>query len=616
MKPVDPHPYADGPRLLADVGASNLRLALESAPDVYLAYDVLAADRFDTLEAALRTFLAEHGQPVVRHAALSLPNPITGDEVRLTNRSWAFSVSAMRRSLGLKTLVAVNDYSALAMGLTRLEAHERVKVGSGEAQPGGVIGVIGPGSGLGVSALVPVQDRSVALASEGGHVSYPPQDDDEAAIVERALARYGHASGERLISASGLELIHEVLAERAGQMLITPLTAPEISAAALAEPPDATARRALAVFCAMLGTVAGNLALTLGSTGGLYIGGGIVPQILPFFEHSAFRERFERKGRFAPWLARIPTWVVDAPHAALRGASAFLEDHLTADQGAAPLLDDIRAALERLTASERLVAQDLLSAPRAWMSDPIVRIAERCGVSTPTVMRFCRSMGFKGLADFKLRLGSGLSGTTKVAHSEVQASDPAAERIGKILNNSISALIALRDRLHPDVFERAVHTLARARRIEIYGTGNAAIAAEDAQNKFGRLGLTAVARTDAALQSLSAAFLGPDDVLLVLSNSGAMEPLNEAVARARRAGTPVIAMCPQRSELGRMADMVLPVEHAEDAQAVVPMVSRLMQTVILDVLVSDLALERRALINAALARQDDQRFGKLSSHSR
>jgi glucokinase len=305
-----------------------------------------------------------------------------------------------------------------------------------------------------------------------------------------------------------------------------------------------------------------------------------------------------------------------APRSALRGASAFLEDHLTADHGAEPLLDDVRAALQKLSTSERLVANDLLSAPRAWMSDPIARIAERCGVSTPTVLRFCRSMGFKGLADFKLRLGAGLSGTTKVTHRSVSPEAPTAERMATILNNSISAMIALRDRLHPQAFEQAVHLLATARRIEVYGVGTAALVAEEAQNKFGRLGLLAVARTDAQLQSITAAFLGADDVLLVISNSGAIEPINEAVTRARRGSSRVIAMCPQRSDLARLADVVLPVDHPEDRQALVPMVSRLMQTVILDVLVSDLALQRRELIGRQLAQQDDQRYEALSSHSR
>ena len=619
---MSPHPaalpYPDGPRLLADVGASNIRFALETAPTCFGSTAVLSCADHDSLESAIRAFLQSQNLAGVRHAALSLPNPISGDQIKLTNHPWEFSVEAMRRAFGLQTLLAINDYTALAMGLTRLDPHERIQIGGGDPLPGAVVGVIGPGTGLGVSALVPFQDRNVSLTTEGGHASYPAQDDDEALVIAHARARYGHVSGERLISASGLELTYEALALRSGHQPAN-RRAPEISAAALADVPDPVAHQALSMFCAMLGTAAGNLALTLGAQGGVYIGGGIVPQIAGFFAQSAFRARFEAKGRFQPWLARVPTWIVAAPRAGLRGASAMLDDHLTADHGAGPLLVDIRASMDKLSASERIVAQDLLSAPRAWMSDSIARIAERCGVSTPTVMRFCRSLGFKGLVDFKLRLGSGLSGTTKVAHREVSADDPTAERIGKIFDNSISALIGLRDRLHPDVFERAVTALANARRIEVYGTGSAALAAEDAQHKLGRLGLAALARTDAQQQNLTSIYLGAEDVLLVLSNSGELDSINEAVARARHAGTAVIAVCPQRSELARLArlaDIVLPVDHPDDVQALVPMVSRLMQTVMIDALVSDLALQRRPLIHRALAHQDDQRFDALSSHSR
>ena len=608
--------HADGLRLLADVGGTNARFALESALDRYWAVDVLPCEAHETLESAVRAFLDAHGNPPVRHAAFSVAVPVSGDHIKLTNHPWAFSVEALRRSLKLQTLLVVNDYTALAMGLTRLEAEDVAQVGGGEPVAAAVLGVIGPGTGLGVSGLVPFQDRNVALATEGGHVSYPPQDEDEERVVALARQRHGHASAERLISGPGLELIYEALALHAGQEPVQ-RRAPDISRAATdAALVDPLARRALEVFCAMLGTVAGNLALTLGCQGGLYIGGGIVPQVLEFFQRSSFRRRFESKGRFSQYLRGIPTYVITAPRPALRGVSAILEDHLSAEHGAGRLLEDIRAALERLSAAERQVARDVLTAPRAWLTDPIVQIAGRCGVSTPTVMRFCRSMGFKGLSDFKLRLGAGLSGKSQHSHQEVQATAPVAERMATIFNNSISALVALRDRLSPEVFERTVTEMAAARRIEIYGLGTAAVAAEDAMHKLARIGLMAVARTDAVQQSVTSVFLNSEDVLLVLSNSGELEPMNESVARARRAGTRIIVACPQRSELARLSDILLPVDHPGDVRALVPMVSRLMQTMIIDVLVTELALKRRDLISRSLASQDDQRFGVLSSHLR
>lgn len=607
----------EGLRLLADVGGTTIRFALESATGQWLVTDSLPTAPHASLEDAVRAFLARHEQPLVRHAAFSVPNPVGGDWVRITNHPWQFSVEAMRRSLKLQTLMVVNDYAALAMGLSRLEAGELVQVGGGTPAAGGVIGLLGAGTGLGVSALVPSPTRPVALSTEGGHVSYAAQDEDEACVVALARERHGHASAERLISGPGLELVHEALARRDGRPPAQwRRRAPEISAAAMAAEPEPLAQRALEVFCAMLGTVAGNLALTLGATGGLYIGGGIVPQILPFFRQSAFRARFEAKGRFAEWLRAIPTYVITAPRPTLDGTSAMLQDHLSAEHGAQRLLGDVKAALPNLSTSERVVAQDVLSAPRAWLTDPIAQIAERCDVSTPTVMRFCRSMGFKGLSDFKLRLGAGLSGRTQVPHRDVDAAAPTSERLATVIDNSISALVALRDRLRPEAFDRAVSELAHARRIEIFGVGAAALTADDAQHKLSRLGLVAVARTDTQLQHVISTFLSSEDVLLVISNSGSIEALNEAVARARRGGTVVIAMCPQRSDLTRLADVVLPVDRAEDAQALVPMVSLLMQAVIVDALVADLALKRRETINRSLARQDDHRFLALSSHSR
>ena len=218
-------------------------------------------------------------------------------------------------------------------------------------------------------------------------------------------------------------------------------------------------------------------------------------------------------------------------------------------------------------------------------------------------------MGFVGLADFKLRLESGLSGTTKVAHGPVQAGGPTAERMAKVCNNSISALTGLRDRLRPQALESAVALLGRARCIEVYGTGSASIAAQDAQHKLGRLGPLAVARCDLQLQNVTSAFLGGADVLLVISNSGTLDASNEAAARARArararpAGAPVIAICPQHSDLARLADVVMPVDHPQDLQALVPMVSQLMQTVIVDMLVTELAIARRETITQALAHQ-------------
>ena len=166
----------------------------------------------------------------------------------------------------------------------------------------------------------------------------------------------------------------------------------------------------------LLGTAAANLAVTLGSLGGIYIGGGIVPRLGEYFDRSPFRERFEDKGRFRDYVSAIPTFIITAEHATFKGASAILENqlrNLQASPGSA-ILGQIRRARSELSPAELRVADLVLAQPRSVLNDPIAEIARAAGVSQPTVIRFCRSLGCEGLSDFKLRLASGLTGTVPV----------------------------------------------------------------------------------------------------------------------------------------------------------------------------------------------------------
>jgi glucokinase len=241
----------------------------------------------------------------------------------MTNHHWRFSIEAMRAARGLDTLLVVNDFAALAMALPHLDETGRERIGSAEieAAPGRPIGLIGPGTGLGVSGVVPAPGpdgmRWIALAGEGGHASFAPVTRQEMRILDALWEEHGHVSAERLLSGPGLEAIHRLLSgERLGAAAITARALDGTSAAC---------RDTVDVFCAVLGSVAGNVALTLGATGGVYIGGGIVPRLGALFHASAFRTRFEGKGRLQPWLARIPTWLVTEPYPALRGVAAMLD---------------------------------------------------------------------------------------------------------------------------------------------------------------------------------------------------------------------------------------------------------------------------------------------------
>ncbi len=319
----------DEVRLLADIGGTNARFALQTGPGRFDNIEVLACAAHATLADAIGTYLdgpearalAPDG---IRHAAIAIANPVEGDVVSMTNHHWSFSISELRARRDLATLLVVNDFAALAMALPHLQAGQRERVGGGVELEDRPIGLIGPGTGLGVSGVVPAGGgRWIALAGEGGHASFAPANRDEVVILEALWEEFGHVSSERLLSGMGLELIHRALC---GQRL----AAPEITRRALDG--SSACRRTVESFCAILGSVAGNVALTLGATGGMYIGGGIVPRLGTLFTESAFRARFEDKGRLSGYLARIPTWVITEPYPALAGVAAMLADHLAAEQ--------------------------------------------------------------------------------------------------------------------------------------------------------------------------------------------------------------------------------------------------------------------------------------------
>jgi glucokinase len=323
-------PHTDGPRLLADIGGTNARFALELAPGSIQTVQTLACADHPRFEDAVRAYLAGayclHGVRV-RHAVIAIANPVDGDAIRMTNHHWAFSIEAARRALGLDTLLVVNDFTALAMSLPTLAPTDLAQVGGGSALEGAAIGLVGAGTGLGVSGLVPDGKRWIPLNSEGGHVAFSPLDERELTVLRHAWQRYDHVSAERFVSGPGLVLIREALAHERGIASAHELTPSDIVTRGLAGG-DALSFEAIDCFCGMLGTVAANLAVTLGARGGIYIGGGVVPRLGDYFATSPFRARFERKGRFSDFTARIPTWLITAPYPALQGASAILHDHL------------------------------------------------------------------------------------------------------------------------------------------------------------------------------------------------------------------------------------------------------------------------------------------------
>jgi glucokinase len=250
-------------------------------------------------------------------------SPITGDQITLTNHPWTFSIETVRKHFGLRRFRVINDFAANALAIPLLADGDRLQIGAGAPVADSPIAVIGPGTGLGVSALMPMPGGWAPIEGEGGHVTMAPADAEEGAVLERMRGRYDHVSAERLLSGPGLVNLYNVLCELAA-VPAAPFTAPQITDPRVWDE-DARTRDATAMFCRMLGTVAGNLALTLGARGGVYIAGGIIPRSGAAFAQSGFRARFEAKGRFRSYLAAIPTYLILRPLPALLGAKTLLE---------------------------------------------------------------------------------------------------------------------------------------------------------------------------------------------------------------------------------------------------------------------------------------------------
>ena len=311
--------------LVADIGGTNVRFGLvpDGTTAVEREHNLRCHDFAGPAEAA-RHYLAMSGNPEIRIAAFDVASAVTADRVDLTNSPWSFSISAIRDELGLDELLVINDFTALAMAVPMLEDSELRKVGRGKAVAHTAIGVLGAGTGLGVSGLIWHDGTWLPLEGEGGHVAFSPVTEREDAILKIFRRDFGgHVSAERLLTGAGLQNIYRALCELDGDEPAE-LEPAHITEAAL-EKTDPRAGETVDIFCAALGTAASNLAITLGARSGVFIGGGIVPRLGAYFDQSEFRERFEQKGRFSNYLAAVPTYVIIAATPALRGLAKLIE---------------------------------------------------------------------------------------------------------------------------------------------------------------------------------------------------------------------------------------------------------------------------------------------------
>ena len=386
-----------------------------------------------------------------------------------------------------------------------------------------------------------------------------------------------------------MEVIYRALADRNGVDAV-PRTAATIVAGAL-EQNDALCLETLECFCGMLGGAAANLAVTLGAFGGVYIGGGIVPRLGEWFASSPFRARFEAKGRFSDYLADIPTWVITTPNPAFHGVATILAEHLRGRSGANTLMERITQLRHELSPAEGRVASLVIDQPRMVLNEPIAEIARLADVSQPTVIRFCRSLGFQGLADFKLKFASSLTGSIPVRHSQVRLSDSTHDLSAKVIDNTVSAILRFRDQLDVRSLDRAIEMVSRAKRVEFYAMGNSRAVALDGQHKFFRFRIPTALYGDAHLFTLAAELLGPGDVVIAVSNSGGLPELLQAVDIARAAGADVIAISNSQSPLARKASVCLAVDHAEDSTSFLSMISRILQLLLIDIMAVGISVD-------------------------
>ncbi|MGE3932277.1 MAG: glucokinase [Rhodospirillaceae bacterium] len=311
------------PVLLGDIGGTNARFALlEPDGRIHDLRTLKSADHRD-LRAAALAFLDGAGHAEPDRAALAIAAPITRDRVRFTNRGWSFSIAGLRKGLGLRDIRVVNDFVANALAVPHLRPRESMAVGGGRARAGAPVVVLGPGTGLGVAALVPHEGRWLPVATEGGHATLAAADAREAAIIAALRGRNLHVSAERALSGPGLVALAGAIAVIDGSGPAP--TDPERITVEGVAGRDPLCRAVVDSFLGFLGGFAGNLALSYGALGGVYIAGGIVPDFAAYVSRSPFRRQFEAKGRFRAYLAEIPVRIVTRAEPAFLGLKALAE---------------------------------------------------------------------------------------------------------------------------------------------------------------------------------------------------------------------------------------------------------------------------------------------------
>ena len=316
-------------KLVADIGGTNARFGVYDCATDKLVH----SQRFSVADYAVFTDTLDHFQDAMRSSGqwrsqpdavcLAVAGPVESDLLQFTISSWSLRRSEIANRFNGTPTHVINDFAAVGHGVTALADRDSHQIGGANAVAGRPIAVLGPGTGLGVCSLVAVNGCYEVVVGEGGHADFAPVDPQEIAVYEILKARFGRVSYERLLSGVGLLHIYRALAQLANRPVLH--DQPEQVHKAAGQGVETLAVNAMQMFCRVLGSFSGNLTLTLGALGGVYIAGGIAPQLISFLEASEFRYRFESKGRFRSYLANVPVRVVTRADLGLHGAARYLD---------------------------------------------------------------------------------------------------------------------------------------------------------------------------------------------------------------------------------------------------------------------------------------------------
>lgn len=315
------------PYIVADIGGTNARFALVTDKDgdqfIIEHVNILSGSNYAQFTDALEAYIASLNGIKPTSACIAIAGPVDGDLVKMTNLPWSFSKQEIKKQFDLQSFEVINDFAAVAIASSRLTPENLISIKSGTINPTANKAVLGAGTGLGVAGLAHNAGAWLPISSEGGHVNMAPATVFEAEVITAAIKRYGHVSAENFLSGPGLVNLYTSICDVQGAA-IQSFEPKDVTAKAL-DNSDEQCRQTLSTFCAFLGTVSGNLTLTYGAKGGVYVAGGIVPRFIDFLRESDFIARFSEKGIMSHYVEDVPVNLIAYEQTAFLGAAAWLD---------------------------------------------------------------------------------------------------------------------------------------------------------------------------------------------------------------------------------------------------------------------------------------------------